>query len=76
MDEVRGPGSAELQVDGTLEIEFVYHQGYEANLKAERATSSTACWGRIGIQSFAFRFAIEEYGRLARAGGRKNRNGR
>lgn len=43
MDEVRGSGSAELQEDGTLEIEFAYHLGDEATLKAERATSSTAC---------------------------------
>jgi len=43
MDEVRGTGSAELQDDGTLEIEFAYYYGDEATLKAERATSSTAC---------------------------------
>lgn len=43
MDEVRGAGSAELQDDGTLEIEFAYHHGDEATLKAERVTSSTAC---------------------------------
>lgn len=43
MDEVSGSGSAELQDDGTLEIEFTYRQGDEATLKAERLTSSTAC---------------------------------
>lgn len=43
MDEVRGSGSAELQDDGTIEIEFAYHHGDEATLKAERVTSSTAC---------------------------------
>jgi len=43
MDEVRGSGSAELQDDGSLEIEFAYHLGDEAILKAVRATSSTAC---------------------------------
>ena len=43
MDEVGGSGSAELQDDGSLEIEFVYHLGDEAALKAVRATSSTAC---------------------------------
>ncbi len=43
MDEVTGSGSAELLEDGTLEIEFNYHLGDEAVLKAERATSSTAC---------------------------------
>lgn len=43
MDEVGGSGSAELQDDGSLEIEFAYHLGDEAVLKAVRATSSTAC---------------------------------
>ena len=43
MDEVRGSGSAELQDDGSLEIEFAYHLGDEVVLKAVRATSSTAC---------------------------------
>jgi len=43
MDEVAGSGSAELQDDGSLEIEFAYHLGDEAILKAVRATSSTAC---------------------------------
>lgn len=43
MDEVRGSGYAELQDDGTLEIEFAYHHGDEDTLKAERVTSSTAC---------------------------------
>jgi len=40
---VKGPGSAELLDDGSLEIEFAYHLGDEAVLKAERVTSSTAC---------------------------------
>ena len=43
MDEVRGSGSAELLDDGSLEIEFDYHHGDDAILKAERDTSSTAC---------------------------------
>ena len=43
MDEVNGSGSAELLDDGSLRIEFEYHLGDEAVLKAERATSSTAC---------------------------------
>jgi hypothetical protein len=43
MDEVAGSGSAELQDDGSLEIEFAYHLGDEAVLKAVRATSSTSC---------------------------------
>jgi len=43
MDEVNGSGTAELLHDGSLEIEFEYHLGDEATLKAKRATSSTAC---------------------------------
>lgn len=43
MDEVSGAGSAELLDDGTLEIEFTYHLGDEATLKAERTTFSAAC---------------------------------
>lgn len=43
MDEVSGSGSAELLDDGTLEIEFAYHLGDEAVLKAKRASSSTTC---------------------------------
>ncbi len=43
MDEVRGTGSAELLDNGSLEIEFAYHLGDEAVLKAKRETSSTAC---------------------------------
>ncbi len=42
-DQVSGSGCAELQDDGTIEIEFAYHLGDEAILKAERVTSSTAC---------------------------------
>ena len=36
MDEVQGDGSAELQDDGTLEIEFRYHLGDEAILMAQK----------------------------------------
>ena len=43
MDEVNGSGSAELLDDGTLEVEFAYHLGDEAILKAQRDSSSTAC---------------------------------
>ena len=43
MDEVSGDGSAELLDDGSIEIEFAYHDGDEAVLKAKRDTSSTAC---------------------------------
>jgi hypothetical protein len=43
MDEVSGDGSAELLDNGTIEIEFAYHNGDEAVLKAKRETSSTAC---------------------------------
>ena len=42
-DEVDGEGTAELLDDGTIEIEFAYHNGDEAVLKAKRVTSSTAC---------------------------------
>jgi hypothetical protein len=42
-DQFTGSGSAELTDDGTIEIEFAYHLGDEAILKAERMTSSTAC---------------------------------
>ena len=43
MHEVRGSGSAELLDDGSLEIEFEYHRGDDALLKAVRDTSSAAC---------------------------------
>jgi len=43
MTEVSGSGSAELQDDGSLQIEFEYHLGDEAVLKALRHRSSTAC---------------------------------
>ncbi len=43
MDEVNGSGSADLLDDGSLEIEFAYHLGDEAILKAVRETSSTTC---------------------------------
>ena len=43
MDEASGSGSAELQDDGTLQIDFVYHLGDESVLKAVREPSSTAC---------------------------------
>jgi hypothetical protein len=36
-------GSAELLEDGSIEIEFAYHNGDEAVLKAKLYTSSTAC---------------------------------
>jgi len=42
MDEVSGDGSAELLDDSSIEIEFAYHNGDEAVLKAKRDTSSTA----------------------------------
>ena len=41
MDEVSGSGSAELQADGSLQIEFEYHNGDEAVLTAVRDPSST-----------------------------------
>ena len=42
-DEVSGDGSAELLDDGSIEIEFAYHNGDEAVIKAKPDTSSTAC---------------------------------
>ena len=42
-DQFTGSGSAELNDDGTIEVAFAYHLGDEAVLKAERASSSTAC---------------------------------
>jgi hypothetical protein len=42
MEEVSGDGSAELLDDGSIEIEFAYHSGDEAVLKAKRDTSSPA----------------------------------
>jgi hypothetical protein len=35
-DQVEGEGTAELLEDGTIEIEFAYHNGDEAVLKAKR----------------------------------------
>jgi hypothetical protein len=43
-DQAEGEGTAELLDDGSVEIEFAYHNGDEAVLKAKRVTSSTACW--------------------------------
>ena len=44
MTEVTGEGSAELQGDGTIEIELTYDDGDDVILKAARQTpSSTAC---------------------------------
>jgi hypothetical protein len=42
-DQVEGEGTAELLDAGTIEIEFAYHNGDEAVLKAKRDPSSTAC---------------------------------
>ena len=36
MDEVNGSGCNELNDDGTLSIEFSYHLGDEAELKARK----------------------------------------
>lgn len=43
MTEVSGAGSAELQDDGSLQIEFDYHLGHEAVFRAVRDPSSTPC---------------------------------
>ncbi len=42
MDEIHGIGSAELLDDGTIEIEFNFHNGDAAVLKAKRDASSAA----------------------------------
>jgi hypothetical protein len=46
-DEFTGSGSAEINDDGTIEIEFAYHLGDEALLKAEPVSSSTACYATV-----------------------------
>jgi hypothetical protein len=43
MTDVSGAGSAELQDDGSLQIEFDYHLGDKAVLRAVRDPSSTPC---------------------------------
>ena len=43
MDEVNGSGSAELMENGTMEIEFNFHNSDETILIAKRATFSAAC---------------------------------
>lgn len=43
MDEVHGSGNAEMLDDGTLEIEFAYHNGDEAILTAKPMPFSAAC---------------------------------
>jgi hypothetical protein len=43
MDEVSCEGTAELLGDGSIEIEFEYHNGDEAVLKAKWEPLSTAC---------------------------------
>jgi hypothetical protein len=42
-EEVSGSGSAELQEDGTLEVEIAFHLGDEAILTAKQEGSSTTC---------------------------------
>ena len=42
-DEISGEGAAELLDDGFIEIEFEYHNGDDAVLKAKREPFSTAC---------------------------------
>ncbi len=43
MDKAHGSGNAELLDDGTLEIEFTYHNGDEAILTAKVLPFSAAC---------------------------------
>jgi hypothetical protein len=50
MHEVRGSGSAELLDDGSLEIEFEYHRGDDAILKASATLlqqPAGAGWGSV-----------------------------
>jgi hypothetical protein len=42
-DEISGEASAELQDDGSLEIELSFDNGDAAVLSAQRLSSSTAC---------------------------------
>jgi hypothetical protein len=42
MDEVSGSGSAVLQDDGSLEIEFAYHRGDDATKPFERLPQQPA----------------------------------
>ncbi len=42
-DQVSGEGSAEMLDDGSIEIEFAYHNGDEAVLKAKREPFSASC---------------------------------
>jgi hypothetical protein len=42
-DDVHGEGSAELHDDGSIEIEFAYHNGDDAILKAKREPFSAPC---------------------------------
>jgi hypothetical protein len=42
-DEISGEASAELQDDGTVEIELSFDNGDDAILNAQRVDSSTAC---------------------------------
>ena len=42
-DQVEGEGTADLLDDGTIQIDFAYHNGDEAVLKTNRRTSPTAC---------------------------------
>lgn len=52
MDEVSGSGSAELLDDGTLEMEFTYHLGDEAVLKAERAAFFSSLLEYANLRAF------------------------
>ncbi len=64
-DQVEGEGTAELLDDGSIEIEFAYHNGDEAVLKAKRDTSSTACYVREIIVSRARREACRHGARAS-----------
>ncbi len=57
MDEVWGSGSAELQDDGTLEIELSFHGGDDAVLKAHIPKCLTHLWMPPVMQVEFERFA-------------------
>lgn len=43
MDEARGDGAAEIQLDGSMNGQICFHGGDEAEFTARQWTSSTAC---------------------------------
>ncbi len=62
MDDVNGSGSAELLDKGSIEIQFAYHLGDQAFLKAKPAISSTGCYAINLIPAMKGRTVIRPYG--------------